>query len=376
MSQAEINQRFYRNFQQQSTELHEEIEQIDSYSFIAGEQQDAIDHANFGLTQLSNKVTDAIPFVPAYDQRTYQQAIRVLEDKLQEARNKAAPKKRFQFKTTQKNSSANPLSDAAELAKEQGLKAPVSGQSFLSSNESSMATTPALFNTPPGETNSKDTLSDLPSFSKNYNEEMDRPGARVRKPSFTQAPSVNITGHNGLHIILPSSASRATSSGSITKLNRCIVDMSVPTTNGAPFAGLALQDIQQSLIIAGHVAGAVHITGVKNSIIVVAARQVRMHECRDVDIYLHCASRPIIEYCSNVRFSPIPECYNTTRENIVPNQWDQVDDFNWLKAGHSPNWTLVPDDEILEESVWTKVVPGGPNFGLADILKKVRLPPH
>merc|ERR1711964_676119 len=47
----------------------------------------------------------------------------------------------------------------------------------------------------------------------------------------------------------------------------------------------------------------------ENSIIVVASRQVRMHDCKNVDIYLHCGSRPIIEDCSNVRFSPIPECY-------------------------------------------------------------------
>jgi hypothetical protein len=84
--------------------------------------------------------------------------------------------------------------------------------------------------------------------------------------------------------------------------------MSVPTTNGAPFAGLALKNIKNSLIIAGHVAGAAHITAVEDSIIVVASRQVRMHGCKNIDIYLYCASRPIIEDCNNVRFSPIPEC--------------------------------------------------------------------
>lgn len=72
MSQADINQRFYRHFQQQCTELQEEIAQIDKYSSIAGEKQDAIDHANIGITRLSNEVTDATPFVAAYDQRIYQ----------------------------------------------------------------------------------------------------------------------------------------------------------------------------------------------------------------------------------------------------------------------------------------------------------------
>jgi hypothetical protein len=163
--------------------------------------------------------------------------------------------------------------------------------------------------TPPSESDSRDTVPDLPSFPKNYNEEMMRAAGPIRKPSFSEATNVNITGHNGLHIILPSSASRATASGSITRMNRCIVDMSVPTANGAPFAGLALKSIKSSLIIAGHVAGAAHITAVKDSIIVVASRQVRMHDCKNVDIYLHCASRPIIEDCSNIRFSPIPECH-------------------------------------------------------------------
>ena len=85
--------------------------------------------------------------------------------------------------------------------------------------------------------------------------------------------------------------------------------MSAPTSEGAPFAGLALKSITSSLIIAGHVAGPAHITAVEDSIIVVASRQVRMHDCKNTDVYLHCASRPIIEGCKNVRFSPIPACH-------------------------------------------------------------------
>lgn len=161
--------------------------------------------------------------------------------------------------------------------------------------------------TPPVDESAVDAVGDLPSLPKNYDKEMSNASGSVRKPSFSQANSISITGHTGLHIILPSSASRATSSGAVTNLNRCIVDMSVPTINGAPFAGLALKNIKQSLILAGHVDGPAHITSVKDSIIVVASRQVRMHECKNVDIYLHCTSRPIIEDCNNVRFAPAPD---------------------------------------------------------------------
>jgi hypothetical protein len=224
---------------------------------------------------------------------------------LQETRAKFDPKPKFAFKTFQKNNSAVSIGDAAELAAQQGR----SKAKILSSNESSTNATPTSLLTPSGEP--KDSVGELPSFTKNYNSELGAAGAGgpVRKPSFSQASNVNISGHVGLHIILPSSASRATASGSLTALKRCIVDMSVPTANGAPFAGLALKNIRQSLIIAGNVAGAAHITNVEDSIIVVDSRQVRMHDCKNVDIYLHCSSRPIIEDCANIRFCPIPKSH-------------------------------------------------------------------
>ena len=53
------------------------------------------------------------------------------------------------------------------------------------------------------------------------------------------------------------------------------------------------------------------------------------------------------------------------------NHWDQVDDFKWLKAEHSPNWSVLPEGERLKEEIWTKVVPGGQGMGLDDILKQV-----
>ncbi|KAG9243002.1 tubulin-specific chaperone-like protein c [Calycina marina] len=333
----DAKERFYRYFQE------EQIAQLESFSLIGGERQDATEHCLAGIQKLSND------------------AVKALVEKLQTTRSKMRNKSRFQFKpTTAKNKSAISLSDAAELVAQSQA---ADRARFPTSNEASMATTPAE--------ETRDMIGELPSFlPKNYNAEMGQPGNAIRKPSFSQATAVNISDHTGIHIILPSSASRATTSGSITQMKRCIVDMSVPTTNGAPFAGLALKDIKESLIIAGHVAGAAHITAVENSVIVVASRQVRIHDCKNVDIYLECSSRPIIEDCENIRFSPIPDLHNIMAE-AATNQWDQVDDFKWLKAEHSPNWSILPEAEILAEPVWSKVVPGGPGIGLEDILKKV-----
>ena len=85
--------------------------------------------------------------------------------------------------------------------------------------------------------------------------------------------------------------------------------MSVPTSNGQPFAGLTIKNVKESLLICGTVNGAAHITGLERSVIVVASRQVRMHECIDVVVYLRCSSRPIIEDCRGIKFAPLPKEY-------------------------------------------------------------------
>lgn len=64
----------------------------------------------------------------------------------------------------------------------------------------------------------------------------------------------------------------------------------------------------------------------------------------------------------------------TDAEKSTENQWDQVDDFKWLKAGHSPNWTTLSEAERLGDEVWTKVVPGKPGASVEETLAKVSIP--
>lgn len=64
----------------------------------------------------------------------------------------------------------------------------------------------------------------------------------------------------------------------------------------------------------------------------------------------------------------------TEMENASDNQWNQVDDFKWLKASESPNWRPMTEEERLSEEVWTKVVPGRPGADCKDTLTEVGLP--
>ncbi|MCJ1378026.1 hypothetical protein MMC17_001122 [Xylographa soralifera] len=375
-------ERFFRYFQQEATALQEQMSRLEHTSTVGGERVDATDHCRSGIARLHKEVQDASSYVPAYDQRIYGQAIKALNQKLDETKASFTPKSRFTFKTAHKNPSAISLSDAAELASQQQAQVPGFSQSDAL-DHSSIATTPTYLESPPNETNMrppepprKDSLGTFLVNAGVKGSIMSEPTlqdphlAKIHKPSFASSNSVNISSQVGLHIILPSAAAHATSSGSLTNLCRCIVDMSIPTAEGQPFAGLTVKNVKQSLLVCGSVSGAAHITGVEGSVIVIATRQFRMHECTNCVVYLHVNSRPVIEDCHGIQFAPIPPQYTESYPNMNnSNQWDQVQDFKWLKAQPSPNWSKLPAKDIVPNEIWNKIVADTPGLSLDDILR-------
>ncbi|KAI1812810.1 tubulin-specific chaperone C [Poronia punctata] len=364
---ADPKEKFFRHFQAELTLIQDEINNLATISPVGGERQIGIESVLGGISRLSNEVMDAADYIPSYDQRAYSQAIKALTDKLNETTGKLAPKSRFQFKPRSKEGEA---ATKAQAIPDTRVHRPWGSDGSEHVQQKTAA-----------EPETRDAVGALPSFqAKDYNEELARPDDAsergVRKPSFSTANNIAISGHKGLHIILPSTASRATASGSLTNLDRCIVDMAVPTSSaGVPFAGLALKSIKRSLVIAGHVAGPAHITGIEDSVVVVAARQVRMHDCKNVHVYLHCTSHPIIEDCSGVEFAPLPTHYVDDKlATATPNQWDQVDDFKWLKDTQSPNWNILPEERRVSQDVWKDTVCGSASLKTDDILGQVGVP--
>lgn len=62
----------------------------------------------------------------------------------------------------------------------------------------------------------------------------------------------------------------------------------------------------------------------------------------------------------------------TDGQDPSTNQWNQVDDFNWLKAEASPNWSTLSaqDDGWIEPRFWETTVRGGPSLSTHDILRE------
>ena len=98
-----------------------------------------------------------------------------------------------------------------------------------------------------------------------------------------------------------------------------------------------------------------------------------MHASKNVDVYLHSLSRPIIEDCHNVRFAPLPEVFAGPRVDHAANQWDQIDDFKWLKVEPSPNFSVLEEAQRIGDDVWGDKLQGGDDGDLEDILKAVNI---
>lgn len=223
------------------------------------------------------------------------------------------PRSKFSFKT-KKNASAISLHDAATLASQGRRSIPGYRSPGASSVGSSANHTPNYPSTPLNEPDKQHwerpeiAPTSFPPLFPGYDKAS--PDAKPHSGfAASGISSVSVDNHHNLHIMLPASGSTANVPASITSLRHCIVDMSIPTANGKPYASMTIRDVKQSLLLCNQTNGPAHITGVENSIIVVTCRQFRMHHCKDVDVYLSCSSNPIIEDCSNIRFGRIPKAH-------------------------------------------------------------------
>ncbi|XP_066603742.1 tubulin-specific chaperone C [Prorops nasuta] len=129
----------------------------------------------------------------------------------------------------------------------------------------------------------------------------------------------------------------------ISDLIRCTVRI-----HGAP-SSLHMINLQECTILVGPVTSSVFANNCNNCTFAFACQQFRLHSSTACTIYMHVTSRAIIEDCTKIQVAP----YNFTYENqskhfnladIDPkiNNWNCVDDFNWLSTEKkSPNWSIL-----------------------------------
>lgn len=121
---------------------------------------------------------------------------------------------------------------------------------------------------------------------------------------------------------------------------------------GAPRA-LRAHDLNRCNIYVVAVGGSVHVENIIDSVIHLAARQLRVHAARRVKFYIRTLSRPIIEDSRDVAFAPFAFDIPGRSENTLKKHglfeetglWREVDDFMWLKSTPSPHWRVLDEAE-------------------------------
>ncbi|CAF2133608.1 tubulin-folding cofactor C-like [Brassica napus] len=117
---------------------------------------------------------------------------------------------------------------------------------------------------------------------------------------------------------------------------------------------LFIHRLRNCSVYTGPVLGSILIDDVDDCVLVAASHQIRIHRAKRSDFYLRVRSRPIIEDSNGVRFGPYCLGYGGIEEDLKTagleedtESWANVDDFLWLRALHSPNWSILPQEERL-----------------------------
>ncbi|KAJ7987805.1 hypothetical protein DPEC_G00330320 [Dallia pectoralis] len=137
----------------------------------------------------------------------------------------------------------------------------------------------------------------------------------------------------------------------LTHLTNCKVRLL-----GSP-STVHIKHVQNCEIFSGPVSSSVFVDHCTGSTLTFPCQQLRTHHTTNTQVYLHVSSRAIIEDCQEVRFAPFSWTYSGLDEDFkvsgldrTRNNWNQVDDFNWLALGtQSPNWSLIPEAERRTE---------------------------
>lgn len=129
---------------------------------------------------------------------------------------------------------------------------------------------------------------------------------------------------------------------SLARLSHCTIKLVGLTT------ALRLSYLQNCIIIAAPVKGSIFVQHCSNIIVHSASRQLRIHDTTGSTFFIYTQSRPTIESCNDMLFGPYQVSHAKMEEwmrqcdyALEKNEWEDVQDFHWLKATESPHWRKV-----------------------------------
>ena len=269
-----------------------------------------------GTSKLQELVSDGSRFLPKFDQKTAQATVKRLERAVREAKAIIVPRGKFSFGKAGEGRvrRRGARAAAAALRKENDEKAAV----LAASSKVSFDYCEKTFK---GERGA--TLRILPG----------------------ELRAEKALGSGGL----PAGPSKSSNSQDVAlvELENCTVSIR------EPLKGLRAHKLTRCHVYCGPIDGSVFIEGCRQCVFHFPSRQIRIHHTYDTGFYVHVQSGPIVEDCDALRFAPYTLRYPGLEADYVAspglslsvNRWREVKDFKWLRAQHSPHWSLIPEAE-------------------------------
>ncbi|KAJ7704350.1 tubulin binding cofactor C-domain-containing protein [Mycena rosella] len=279
-----FSQAFSADFQASRIELESRVESAKATTTTA----DGLNALSLDLAKLTKTLADATGSLPSYDQRQYELQLKGLERSLEELR-ALLPKSKFAFKR----------------------KAPVAS--------TPAPPTPVSMAVPeiPPQTDSVSTNLTLSSHSFKYL-------STASLPSASHASDLTISDLNGCIVNL-------------------LPDMGDAEPRSLEISALHIRNLTDTLLLLPVIRGSVLLHDLRRCILIVGCHQFRMHTSTRVDVYLSIPSTPIIEHCSQIRFTAYPATFS---QDTSPNVF-AVRDFSHIRATPSPNWSAVPEEALV-----------------------------
>lgn len=263
-----------------------------------GESVERLEEAAARLQGLQKLLNDSVLFLAAYEVRQAQEALAQLQAALADRRQQLQPKKRFAFKTRRKD---------AVLAPQVVDAAPGAARA-----ESILASPPSL--TEEGAAGS----SWLCGFSNLKSQVLEKRAEELHQRDVL-----------------------------LTELSNCTIKL-----YGNPNT-LRLSKARGCTLLCGPVSTSVFLDDCSECVLAVACQQLRVHTTRDTRVFLQVTCRAIVEDCHGIQFAPytwsypgIDRDFESSGLDRSKNNWNDVDDFNWLARDMaSPNWSVLPEEE-------------------------------
>ncbi|SJL10360.1 uncharacterized protein ARMOST_13746 [Armillaria ostoyae] len=163
-----------------------------------------------------------------------------------------------------------------------------------------------------------------------------------QEPSSSQASILNFSSRTNelLTVNLSDVSARDVT---LSDLANCVVNLITPSK--LTISAVHAQNLRNVVLLLPMIQSSIMLHDLDNCAVVVGCHQFRMHTSRNVDVYLSIPSHPVIENCSGIRFAGYPSVLQREIQ-VAESRHASVQDFSHIKATPSPNWTLLPEDQL------------------------------